>query len=128
MIRAAFWVSFIYILYTYAGYPALLRLWALLLPRRVRKKPFEPAPLVSVVIAARNEEHNIARRIENLFNQDYPGDRMEIIIISDGSTDATDSIVASLAEGRGKAAPALRRRQPRPRRSAEPRSWPPSPR
>ncbi|MCU0638794.1 MAG: glycosyltransferase family 2 protein [Candidatus Krumholzibacteria bacterium] len=108
MIRAAFWVSFLFIVYTYAGYPALLHCWSFLLPRRVRKKPLEPAPLVSVVIAARNEERNIARRIENLFNQDYPGDRMEIIIISDGSTDATDSIVASLVEGRGRAAPALR--------------------
>ncbi len=66
----------------------------------IRKKPLwiEPAewPSVSVLVAARNEENVIARRIENLLAQDYPG-RMEILIGSDASNDTTDEIVRSYA-------------------------------
>ncbi len=99
MIIAVFWISLLFILYTYAGYPALLYLWSILFPRSVRKTRQDSVPFVSVIIAARNEEGNIARRIENLFEQDYPEDRMEIIIVSDGSTDSTDSIVRARAGG-----------------------------
>lgn len=49
--------------------------------------------MVSVIIAARNEEKNIRRRIHNILDQDYAKDKMEIIIVSDGSTDATNDIV-----------------------------------
>ncbi len=54
----------------------------------------EPAewPSVSVLVAARNEENVIARRIENLLAQNYPG-RLEILIGSDSSNDSTDEIV-----------------------------------
>lgn len=51
---------------------------------------------MSVVIAARNEEKNIGPRIENLVQQDYPSEKLEIIVVSDGSTDATVSIAQDL--------------------------------
>ena len=54
-----FWFSLIFIVYTYAGYPALLYVWSRLFPKPVRKAYMEPAPMVSVVIAAGNEEKNI---------------------------------------------------------------------
>jgi hypothetical protein len=60
-----FWFSLIFILYPCAGYPALLFVWSRLFPKPVRKAYLKPEPLVSVVIAARNEEKNIRPRIEN---------------------------------------------------------------
>jgi len=48
---------------------------------------------VTVLIPAYNEAQNIAATIQNKLEQDYPSDRLEIIVISDGSTDGTDDIV-----------------------------------
>ena len=93
-----FWFSLIFILYTYAGYPALLFVWSRLFPKPVLKAYMKPEPLVSVVIAARNEEKNIRPRIENLVRQDYPAEKLEIIVVSDGSNDATVQIVRHLIE------------------------------
>jgi cellulose synthase/poly-beta-1,6-N-acetylglucosamine synthase-like glycosyltransferase len=69
---------------------------------------------VSVLVVARNEQRTIARRIENLLGLDYPRRRLEILVGSDGSTDATAEVASSFAgrgvrvlafaEGRGKAA------------------------
>lgn len=73
----------------------------MLFPRRVNKELPSPLPAVSVIIAARNEEKTIGRRIENLLEQDYPKDKMEIIIVSDGSTDATNEIVGRYVAGLG---------------------------
>jgi cellulose synthase/poly-beta-1,6-N-acetylglucosamine synthase-like glycosyltransferase len=93
-----FWFSLIFILYTYTGYPALLFVWSRLFPKPVRKAYLKPEPTVSVVIAARNEERNIGARIENLTQQDYPAEKLEIIVVSDGSDDGTVQIVRSLIE------------------------------
>jgi cellulose synthase/poly-beta-1,6-N-acetylglucosamine synthase-like glycosyltransferase len=80
--------------YSYVGYPVIL--W-LLSRFRVGETtvPSDPAvwPEVSVVIAAHNEEQVIGRRIENLLEVDYPADRLQILIGSDGSTDRTSEIV-----------------------------------
>jgi poly-beta-1,6-N-acetyl-D-glucosamine synthase len=95
--QTIFLLSLFFILYTYLGYPAYLLLRARLLPRPVRKAPPPAWPMVSVVVAAKNEEANITRRIQNLLDQDYPQGRLEIIVASDGSTDATNQIVTDLA-------------------------------
>src|SRR5215204_1972081 len=87
-----FWVSVALCVYVYAGYPALL--WAL---ARVAGRPprkGEATPSVSVVIAAHNEERQIAAKLENTLALDYPGERLEVVVASDGSTDATEEIVA----------------------------------
>lgn len=52
-------------------------------------------PLVSVLVPARNEEHNIYNCLKSLINQDYPS--LEILVLDDNSTDQTPSIVRSLA-------------------------------
>jgi poly-beta-1,6-N-acetyl-D-glucosamine synthase len=93
-----FWFSLIFIVYTYAGYPALLYVWSRLFPKPVRKAYMKPEPMVSVVIAARNEEKNIRARIENMVKQDYPTEKLEIIVVSDGSKDGTVKIVGCLIE------------------------------
>lgn len=52
-----------------------------------------PWPTVSVVIPVFNEERRVRRKLDDIFRQEYPEDRMEVIVVSDGSTDATDRIV-----------------------------------
>jgi poly-beta-1,6-N-acetyl-D-glucosamine synthase len=90
-----FWASIVFVWYVYAGYPLLISLWAALAARPVRKSPTAHyQPTVSVVIAARNEARRLAARIDNLLEQDCPSP-LEIIVVSDGSTDGTADAVAS---------------------------------
>lgn len=79
------------IFYVYAGYPLLIGLIALLKNKKVEKKDYEPN--VTILIAAYNEADNIEATIKNKLDLDYPKDKLEIIVISDGSTDRTDEIV-----------------------------------
>ncbi len=89
--KAIFWSSVILVIYTYAGYPAWLhfrRLW--------RFTPVHSAPIfpfVSVVIAAHNEAESLRRKLSNLIQVKYPSERYEIVVVSDGSTDGTNSIL-----------------------------------
>jgi cellulose synthase/poly-beta-1,6-N-acetylglucosamine synthase-like glycosyltransferase len=86
------------IVYTYVGYPALVFLWSRLYRRPVRRADITPR--VSVIIAAHNEERDLAAKLENTLALDYPRDKLEVIVASDCSTDRTDDIVRSYA-GRG---------------------------
>jgi cellulose synthase/poly-beta-1,6-N-acetylglucosamine synthase-like glycosyltransferase len=97
LLTAILFGSLALVAYTYAGYPLLLALLARVFSR-VPKTPQLPAseaawPSVSVLIAAYNEEHVIRERIENLLALDYPHDRLEFVIASDGSSDRTVAIV-----------------------------------
>ena len=94
--RAVFWASGATILATYVVFPVGLLLRGALMRRPVRSAAIEPS--VSVIIAARNEAADIGRRLENLAAIDYPRDRFEVVIASDGSEDATTGIVASWAD------------------------------
>lgn len=87
-----FWLSFLFIFYTYLGYPGILYLWEKMDGRgEVNKAYIEPE--VSIVIAARNEEKRIGKKIENCLGLNYPKDKFEIIVVSDGSDDATNEVV-----------------------------------
>ena len=81
------WVCAAALAYVYVGYPALVALWARWRPRPRRRAPIEPA--VSVLISACNEADRVDARVRNLLALDYPRERLEILIGSDGSTDAT---------------------------------------
>ena len=83
-------------LYAYIGYPALLKV----LPKHQfrRKRSSDESPLVSIVIPAYNEEAQIRGAVEAAINQEYPADRRQILVISDGSTDRTDDIVREYAD------------------------------
>jgi glycosyltransferase involved in cell wall biosynthesis len=82
-----FWGSLALLLYVYAGYPLLAGLRARIIGRSPQQAAIEPT--VSIVVVAYNEGARIAARIENLLALDYPRDRFEIVIGSDGSTDDT---------------------------------------
>jgi cellulose synthase/poly-beta-1,6-N-acetylglucosamine synthase-like glycosyltransferase len=98
--RALFWCSTIVVAYVYLGYPLLLRLWARLRPRPItlQRPDAAPEPRLSIVIAARNEGARLAARIDNLMGLDYPADRRQIIVVSDGSTDDTLEVLARYGE------------------------------
>ncbi|MCS3904320.1 cellulose synthase/poly-beta-1,6-N-acetylglucosamine synthase-like glycosyltransferase [Methylohalomonas lacus] len=97
IIENLFLFCLILVLYIYAGYPACAALLARMAPRPVRTAEYEP--FVTVIISAFNEEAYIAETIENKLQQDYPADKLELIVISDGSTDRTDEIVQGFAGG-----------------------------
>jgi cellulose synthase/poly-beta-1,6-N-acetylglucosamine synthase-like glycosyltransferase len=80
--------SLVLLAYTFVGYPLALGLAARLRPRLARTDPaFRPS--LSVVVAAYDEEATIGRRIENLLELGYPPDRLEVIVVADGSDDGT---------------------------------------
>ena len=83
------------VIYTYAGYPAFLWIWSAFRPRPVGKKAYLPS--ISVAMAVHNGAPILAKKIENIQSSDYPGDRLEICIASDGSTDETDALLQSLS-------------------------------
>jgi cellulose synthase/poly-beta-1,6-N-acetylglucosamine synthase-like glycosyltransferase len=89
--QAVFVAAVAIIVFTYAGYPALMFALSRILRRPVRRDDITPR--VSVIIAAYNEERDIEAKLKNTLALDYPRGRMEIIVASDCSTDGTDDIV-----------------------------------
>lgn len=97
--RLIFWASAALMVYAYAGYPVLLWILQALFRRPVRKADVEPS--VSLLVSAYNEADVIAAKVRNSLSLDYPPERLEIVIASDGSTDDTVQIVRSLAQQEG---------------------------
>lgn len=106
-----FWISFFIILYTYLLYFSLALILSRILRKTVIKRDSVPLyPEVTLVIAAYNEEQFIAEKIENTLALDYPVDQLKVLVVTDGSTDATPGEVKKFpqvalfheAERRGK--------------------------
>jgi biofilm PGA synthesis N-glycosyltransferase PgaC len=89
--RWVFWCAAVVIGYTYAGYPLWLWVRSRLKPWPVQTGVIEP--LVSIVMVVRNEETALPRKMENLLTLDYPEQSTQIVAVSDGSTDGTESIL-----------------------------------
>lgn len=101
MAQIVFWVSVALVAYVYAGYPLLIAL-AARLRRRIASPNFQSLresdePYVTVIIPAHNEERWIERKIENTLALDYPRQRMQILVVSDGSMDKTVQIAGRFA-------------------------------
>jgi cellulose synthase/poly-beta-1,6-N-acetylglucosamine synthase-like glycosyltransferase len=84
--------------YVYIGYPALMAVLAALVRRRSNVPGY--CPSVSVLIAAYNEEASIHTKITQTLELNYPADKLEILVVSDGSTDRTDEIVRAYRDPR----------------------------
>jgi cellulose synthase/poly-beta-1,6-N-acetylglucosamine synthase-like glycosyltransferase len=93
--KAVFWGSLGALGWTHVGYPVLAAGLARMRVRPVCKRGIEPS--VTFVVAAHNEEIVIGRRLENLLALDYPPEKLEIVVVSDASTDGTDKEVESFA-------------------------------
>jgi cellulose synthase/poly-beta-1,6-N-acetylglucosamine synthase-like glycosyltransferase len=91
VVRVLFWASLAGIVWTHIGYPLVAALLARIRTRTVRKADVTPG--VTVIIPAHDEESVIATRLDNLLALDYPAEQLEILVVSDGSTDRTDEIV-----------------------------------
>jgi cellulose synthase/poly-beta-1,6-N-acetylglucosamine synthase-like glycosyltransferase len=106
-----FWLSLSLIAYTYFVYPAVLFVayslvqlcsdWRYLIDRRSRRVPAmddDALPEVSFLVPAYNEEAHLPQKINNLREMDYPRQKMQILFVSDGSTDATNEILKALPD------------------------------
>jgi len=94
-VKLLFWLCAALVAYAYFGYAIWLWLLACLCGRPILRKSISPT--VSIIIAARNEEANLPAKLENLRRLDFPKDRLQIVIASDGSTDRTASILQEQA-------------------------------
>ena len=97
MTEMLFWCAAILTLVPYVLYPVTLYVLEPYMGRQVQKKEGHQ-PSVSVIVAAANEERLIKQRIENILEQHYPQEQLEIIIVSDCSLDNTDAIVKSFSQ------------------------------
>lgn len=89
--RWLFWSALSLILYTYFIFPVVVLLRGLLRPRPVKKR--EHFPPVSLIVAAYNEASVIIQKLDNILALDYPRERLEVIVASDGSDDGTVELV-----------------------------------
>ncbi|HXN53028.1 MAG TPA: glycosyltransferase family 2 protein [Candidatus Acidoferrum sp.] len=96
--EAIYWASVGVLIYIYLGYPLFLVIISRLFSRRSPEPGYTPN--LSVLIAAYNEEAGIQEKIERTLALDYPRERLEILVLSDGSTDRTDEIVQSMSDPR----------------------------
>lgn len=94
--QVVFWICVGVLAYVYAGYPLLVLVVSRLFPRVVNRAAIEPH--VTVLITAFNEERAIREKLENTLQIDYPHDKLEILVASDGSTDGTDTIVSDFKD------------------------------
>lgn len=90
-----FWTVAAALFYVYLGYPVLVYLVSLIFPKKVARAPFEPP--ATILITAYNEEQAIREKLENTLEIDYPPEKLEILVASDGSTDKTEAIVKEFA-------------------------------
>jgi cellulose synthase/poly-beta-1,6-N-acetylglucosamine synthase-like glycosyltransferase len=94
ILLAVFFISFFLCLSTYFIFPIVIALLGKIFPVTIQHGV--DTPLISVIISAYNEEKDIERKIYNTLELDYPADKVEILIGSDGSTDKTAPIVEAL--------------------------------
>ena len=90
-----FWIAVAGVFYPYLGYALVLAV----LGRLIRRPAFGPAPLptVSMIIPVHNEAVRLERKMANTKALDYPADRLEVLFVSDGSTDGTVDLIKAKA-------------------------------
>jgi cellulose synthase/poly-beta-1,6-N-acetylglucosamine synthase-like glycosyltransferase len=102
VVQAIFWLCLAAVAYAYVAYPLIIFAASRLFGRHPHAPDWDfaqaEAPTVSLVVSALNEEAMIQERIENFLEMDYPRDRLQLIIASDGSGDRTNEIVRSYQE------------------------------
>src|SRR5689334_10973580 len=96
-LQIVLYASLATVAYAYIGYPLLIWLASRLFGREPRRTEVadHDLPSVTLLIAAYNEETEIAKRIENALEADYPAEKYEIVVASDGSSDRTNEIARS---------------------------------
>jgi len=93
-----FWSAAAVIAYAYAGYAGWLCLRAFFRRRPVHRGP--NFPTVTVVMVVHNEDQVLPDKIQNLSALNYPADKIDFVVVSDGSSDSTNSILSAIADRR----------------------------
>src|SRR5262249_51845077 len=116
LLQDLLWICACLVIYAYLGYPVIIWCLSRLFgrPNSIHAAADHELPTVSMLIVAHNEEAVITERLENALAMGYPAGKLEIVVASDGSTDATPDIVRryeargvlflDYAQRRGKAA------------------------
>jgi cellulose synthase/poly-beta-1,6-N-acetylglucosamine synthase-like glycosyltransferase len=91
--RLSFWLSFAFLVYVYFGYPLILA-FLTAFKKRADTPTLASYPKVTLIISAFNEQDVIAAKLNNALELDYPRPLLQVIVVSDSSTDATDEIVS----------------------------------
>jgi cellulose synthase/poly-beta-1,6-N-acetylglucosamine synthase-like glycosyltransferase len=112
LLHFLFWFCAVWLGWVFFGYPLAMALLSRLRGRAVKSSP--QTPFISILVAAHNEVEHIADTLRNKLAQDYPEDKLEIIVVSDGSDDGTDAAVERLTDPRIR----LMRQQPRQGKTA----------
>jgi len=87
-----------FIVYVLAVYPLLLSLWAKVRPKPIRKAPIRTR--VSIVVPVRNGARWVEAKIQSLLATNYPGELIDVLIVSDGSTDGSDALASQYPDTR----------------------------
>jgi poly-beta-1,6-N-acetyl-D-glucosamine synthase len=95
---AVFAASAVFVIYVVIGYPVLLAIYAQLVRKPIRREP--GAKRLSIVIPVRNGARWIEAKIRSLISSNYPAELIDILIVSDGSTDATNELVQRFPDSR----------------------------
>lgn len=95
--ETAFWVSALGVLYPYLGYPLVLGAVGRLFGRAEQTPADADLPTVTLIIPVHNEGRRIERKMANTAALDYLTDRLQVLVVSDGSTDDTVEKVRRLA-------------------------------
>src|SRR5258707_11638340 len=106
-----FWISLFLILYAYAIYPGILFFAYAFVQlrrdidyltqrrnRRARGKREEDLPAVTMIVPVYNEEEHLEEKIENVRQMNYPREKLQVVFVSDGSTDRSTAILKRLEE------------------------------
>lgn len=96
MSAVLFWGGIATLAWTLVGFPAVVVLRGILVRRPHREERIEPT--VTIIVSAHNEVESIGLKLESLLGLDYPSDRVEILVASDGSDDGTNALVATFAD------------------------------
>ncbi len=97
-----FWVSLLLVIHSYLLYPIIVLLWSAL-KRDTSPPPQRELPSISLLMSVYNEEKVIVEKLKNIEKIEYPNEKIEVLIGSDCSTDATKDLVDSLSPGRMRA-------------------------
>ncbi len=101
ILAVIFFISVLALFYVYAGYPLLAKVFGSAVNQPINKANTDTyEPTVTVLIAAYNESPHIADTVRNKLEQDYPEDKLNVIVISDESEDGTDDLVNAIADDR----------------------------
>jgi len=92
-----FWTLILAVTWCYAGYPLFIVALARLRPRPVRPAAANFRPSVTVIVAVRNERDALPRRLSNLLAQEYPPDRLDVVVVCNGSVDGSEEFARQLA-------------------------------